>query len=271
MKTVLITGASKGIGLQLATTLVTRGFRVYGTSRSLTNAPKVPFTLLELDVNNDESAQACIKRIITESGQIDVLINNAGYDLYAAAEEASETEFRAQLETNLFGAVRMSNLVAPAMRERQSGQIMQVSSIGGLIALPFNSAYAASKFALEGYSESLRHELIPFGVYVTLIEPEQVHTDTLETSVVLARTPHSAYHGASQAMANKLKASAPKEGLSIQQVVNAMVRVLETPKPRLRHPIGNLSKFLPFFKLFMPGTYESMIQNRFQPLAKVSK
>jgi short-subunit dehydrogenase len=158
-QTVLITGASKGIGLTIAEHLHAQGHTVYGTSRAATTregSSQHVFKMLPLDVTNDESVRACVSRVLAESGKIDVLVNNAGYDLYGAAEETSLEETLAQLETNFVGTVRMTKAVLPGMRERKHGKIVQLSSIGGMLALPNNSAYAASKFALEGYSEALR-------------------------------------------------------------------------------------------------------------------
>lgn len=152
MKIVLITGASSGIGFQTAKQLSAKGYKVFGTSRNPKPNQDLPFKMLALDVNDDASAKACLDQI----GQVDILINNAGYDLYGSAEETTIEELRAQMETNFFGAVRMTKLLLPSMRERRAGKIINVSSVGGLFALPYNGAYAASKFALEGFTESLR-------------------------------------------------------------------------------------------------------------------
>jgi NAD(P)-dependent dehydrogenase (short-subunit alcohol dehydrogenase family) len=266
MSNILITGASSGIGFAIAKQLSEQGHTVFGTSRNPKPNLNLPFTMLELDVTNDASVQACVQRVIELSTDLDILINNAGYDLYGAAEETSDSELRAQLETNFFGAVRMTQAVLPHMRERRAGKVIQLSSVGGLFALPMNSAYAASKFALEGYSEALRYELLPFHVYVSLIEPGQVNTDTLETSVRLTDSAHPAYQGAARIMVNKMRSEAGKTGLSVASVVARTVQVVNTPKPKLRYPIGGIAQFLPILKFLTPGMFERMIFQRFQPM-----
>jgi NAD(P)-dependent dehydrogenase (short-subunit alcohol dehydrogenase family) len=261
MNTALVTGTSSGIGLETARRLKQSGYRVFGTSRN--PATNSEFETLALDVTRGDSARDCVERVLDATGRIDVLVNNAGYDLYAAAEETSDAELRAQMETNFFGAVRMTRLVAPLMRERTAGRIVQLSSVGGLFALPFNSAYAASKFALEGYSEALRHELLPFGVYVSLVEPGGVHTQSLETSVRLSREHHPAYSGLARAAADKLRAESRRAGLSTASVADAVLRAVNDPRPRLRYAVGGIATFMPVLKSLLPGTFEAMIRSRF--------
>ena len=142
--------------------------------------------------------QGCVRQVLAASGRIDVLVNNAGFDLYGALEDASWSEFSEQLDTNFLGAVRMVRAVMPHMRSQRSGRIVNLSSLGGRIGLPMNSAYAASKFALEGFSESLRLELLPANVFVSLIEPPAVATGTLDRSA-LRRTTAPAQHRRPQA------------------------------------------------------------------------
>ncbi len=269
MKTVLITGASSGIGLESAKRLQAAGFKVVGTSRKARQ--DLSFPVLELDVDSDDSARACVQKALDLTGRIDVLINNAGYDLYAAAEETTDVELRAQLETNFFGAVRMTQLVVSHMRERGSGTIIQLSSVGGLFALPFNSAYAASKFALEGYNEALRHELRPFGVFVSLIEPGGVHTESLETSVRLGLSPHPAYQGVTARAAEALKAQSRRAGLTTSSVADVVVKVALAARPKLRYPVGSIARWMPVLKALMPGVFERMIFEMFQPLSKLIK
>lgn len=271
MKTVLITGASSGIGLETARQLTTKGYKVFGTSRNPKTNQDLPFKMLKLNVDDDASAKACIEQVLKEAGQIDILINNAGYDIYGSAEETTMEELRAQMETNFFGAVRVTKLVLPTMRERRSGKIINVSSVGGMFALPFNSAYAASKFALEGYSESLRLEMLPFNVYVSLIEPGQVHTESLDTSVRLNANHHPDYQNAAQTLMNEIVSGARKTGLSVSTVTKAIVGATAHPKPKLRYPVGNVARFVPAFRLFLPGMFENFMKQQFQPLAKKQK
>jgi short-subunit dehydrogenase len=262
---ILITGASKGIGLETAKRLTESGHRVFGTGRSAPDG-ELPFTFVELDVNDQASAQACMREVMRQAGTIDVLINNAGYDLYGASEETTDEEL-AHNSRRIF-SVRMTQLVIPKMRERGNGKIIQVSSVGGLFALPFNSAYAASKFALEGYSESLRYELLPFGVFVSLIEPGQVNTNTLETSIRVSSNQHPAYRGAASTVAKQLRRGARSSGLPVLAVVNAIARVVEHPKPALRYPVGGIARFMPWLKAILPGTFENLMYKRFHPFKK---
>jgi short-subunit dehydrogenase len=273
MKTVLITGASSGIGLQTAKQLSAKGYKVFGTSRNPKSSEDLPFKMLALDVNDDVSAQQCLERIKndTDQGQVDILINNAGYDIYGSAEETTLGELRAQMETNFFGTVRMTKLFLPSMRERRSGKVINVSSVGGLFALPYNSAYAASKFALEGFSESLRQEMLPFNVYVSLIEPGQVHTESLDTSVRLNAKHHPDYKNASRVLMDEIISGTRKTGLSVEAVANVIVATIERNKPKLRYPVGNVAKFVPAFRLFLPRMFENFMQQQFQPLIRKQK
>src|SRR5437660_2901591 len=170
-QTILVTGASSGIGQSTARLLAERGFTVFGTARKPDSAKREPFTMLALDVRSDESVRACVAQVITKSGRLDVLVNNAGYAMMGAAEETSVEEAKAQFETNFFGIVRMVNAVLPGMRAAGAGKIINISSLAGNTAIPFSAFYSASKFALEGYSESLWYEVRPFGITVSLVEP----------------------------------------------------------------------------------------------------
>ncbi|HET9990532.1 MAG TPA: SDR family NAD(P)-dependent oxidoreductase, partial [Kofleriaceae bacterium] len=152
----LVTGASSGIGEAIAKRLAADGLRVFGTAR----VPKGE--LVALDVTDDASVTACVAGVLAQTGRIDVLVNNAGYLFAGGVEEATLEQARAQLETNFFGVVRMLKAVLPHMRERESGHIVTISSLAGLVPVPFWAYYNASKFAVEGLCESLRHEVKPF-------------------------------------------------------------------------------------------------------------
>src|SRR5262245_2598374 len=160
---VLITGASSGVGRAAARVLSQHGYRVFGTSRDPAGSPASPdVELVALDVRNDDSVAACAKSVFDRAGRVDILVNNAAYELAGALEETSVEEAKAQFETNFFGVVRMVRAVLPSMRERRQGRIVNVSSLSGVSAIPFMGIYSASKFALEGYTEALRMEVEPF-------------------------------------------------------------------------------------------------------------
>ncbi len=195
--TVLITGASSGIGRATCLYLAQRGYTVIGTSRVasrldglLEDARKGGFEVhaVELDINSDSEVERVMAEVISEHGVIDALVNNAGYSLWGPVESLSIDELRAQFETNLFAAVRMSKAVLPGMLEQRRGKIVNVSSVLGRLATPFNGAYASSKFALEGLSESMRTELWPFGVHVSLVEPGLFETDFQANQVKAERS-----------------------------------------------------------------------------------
>src|SRR2546422_6503660 len=170
-QTVLVTGASSGIGQATAQLLAERGHRVFGTTRKPGAAQASGFTMVGLDVRSDDSVRGCVDQVLSQAGRLDVLVNNAGYTLMGAAEETSVAEAKAQFETNFFGVVRMVNAVLPGMRAAGAGKIINISSLAGNTAIPFSAFYSATKFALEGYSESLWYEVSPFGISVSLVEP----------------------------------------------------------------------------------------------------
>src|SRR5690349_9417327 len=173
----LVTGASSGIGEAPARALVGAGFTVYGTSRRATPGEKRgDVVFLPLDVTDDESVADAVREVLDRSGRIDVLVNNAGLGVAGAAEESSVEQARALFETNLFGSIRMTRAVLPHMREQRSGRIINVSSILGFLPAPFMALYAATKHAIEGYSESLDHEVREHGVRVLLVEPGYTNT-----------------------------------------------------------------------------------------------
>jgi short-subunit dehydrogenase len=162
-----ITGASSGVGQAAARLLAQRGYKVFGTSRNPATAESIPMVeMLPLDVRADASVHACVEAVSHRGGRLDVLVNNAGFELAGALEELSPPEAEAQFETNFFGVVRMINAVLPSMRQQKRGRIVNVGSLSGLSPIPFLGIYSASKFALEGYMEALRHEVKPFNIHV---------------------------------------------------------------------------------------------------------
>jgi NAD(P)-dependent dehydrogenase (short-subunit alcohol dehydrogenase family) len=193
-KVAVVTGSSSGIGFETSLLLARKGFYTYATMRNLNKSLKIkeiaekenlPLKVLKLDVTDDKSVTDAIRQITDESSRIDVLVNNAGYGVMGAVEDLSLDEFKSQFETNFFGVIRVTKEVIPIMRNQENnGNIINVSSVGGKIGLPLNSAYISSKFALEGLSESMRYELEQFGIDVILIEPGVVKTNFFENVVI---------------------------------------------------------------------------------------
>src|SRR5215468_1585535 len=187
-KVVLITGASSGVGQSTARLLSQKGYKVFGTSRNPARAEAIPAVeMLALDVRSDTSVSACVKAVVNQVGRVDVLVNNAAYELAGALEEISLEEAKAQFETNFFGVVRMVTAVLPLMRQRGQGQIINVSSLSGTSSIPFMGIYSASKFALEGYTEALRLEVKPFNVHVSLTEAGFLKTPMMNKRQVSTR------------------------------------------------------------------------------------
>jgi NAD(P)-dependent dehydrogenase (short-subunit alcohol dehydrogenase family) len=192
-KVSIVTGSSSGIGFETSLLLARKGFYTYATMRNLNKSLKIkeiaekenlPLEVLKLDVTDDKSVKDAIKQITDENSKIDVLVNNAGYGVMGAVEDLSLDDFKSQFETNFFGVIRVTKEVIPIMRKQGNGNIINISSVGGKIGLPLNSAYISSKFALEGLSESMAYELEQFGIDVILIEPGVVKTNFFENVVI---------------------------------------------------------------------------------------
>src|SRR6266542_974510 len=229
-QTVLVTGASSGIGQATAQLLAQQGYTVVGTGRKPAAAMSNGVTMVALDVRSDDSVRACVDRVLTQAGGIDVLVNNAGYSLMGAAEETSVTEAKAQLETNFFGVVRMVNAV--------------------ITAIPFGAFYTASKFAIEGYTEALWHELRPLGINVSVIEPGFVHTKIGEGTQIAAVS-----LGAYDSVRKRATAALTRHvaaGISPDAVATTVLRAIKSRSPSLRYRVGADAVWLPRVKQVAP-------------------
>lgn len=247
-KTVLITGASSGIGKATALHLASVGHKVIGTSRSLKRLDALMHESegngrqvipLELDINSDETVSRVLPDVVGEHGPIDALVNNAGYGLWGPVECLTIDELKEQFETNFFAAVRMIHALVPAMVERRDGTIVNISSVLGRMGTPFNGAYAASKFALEGISESLRMELSPFGVRVALVEPGLFRTEFQSNMVRGSNvdSPEISYAPYIEKY-NKRHDRFQRFGGDPIRVARVIRKVIESKNPPFRNPVG---------------------------------
>jgi NAD(P)-dependent dehydrogenase (short-subunit alcohol dehydrogenase family) len=262
-RVVLITGASSGVGQCTARLLSQRGDKVFGTSRNPASADSIPgVEMLSLDVRADDSVRACVEAVCSHAGYIDVLINNAGYELAGALEELSLEEARAQFETNFFGVVRMVNAVLPLMRRQKRGYIVNVSSLVGLSAIPFLGIYSASKFALEGYTEALRHEVKPFNIRVSLTEAGFLKTPMMNNRQIAANR-ISDYDPWRQRALDAIRADEEKAP-GPELVAKTLLEIMSNKAPRLRYPIGQQAKSVARLRRFLPaGMFEQGVRRTF--------
>ncbi len=261
-KTVLITGASSGFGKATAELLAGQGYRVFGTSRHSDGMNPAGYEMLPLDVQDDESVRACVDAVLAKTGRIDVLINNAGYDLAGALEETAIEEAKAQFETNFFGVVRMTNAVLPIMREQREGMIINIGSLAGLVAVPFHGMYSASKYALEGYSEVLRQEVKPFNISVSLIEPGFSSTN-LAQSVRQSSRLISDYEPMRERIF-PVFVEAVRAGQKPEAIARAILSLIRKVSPRLRYRVGTDAVWLPRVKMMVTeASFEAGVRKKF--------
>jgi NAD(P)-dependent dehydrogenase (short-subunit alcohol dehydrogenase family) len=243
LKVWFITGSSRGFGREWASAALERGDRVVATARKLDAlkdlADRYPTTLLplELDVTNKAAVVAAVDQGYEHFGHLDVVINNAGYGLFGMVEEVTEAQARAQMETNFFGALWVTQAALPHLRAQKSGHIIQVSSIGGITAFPALGLYHASKWALEGFSQSLAQEVRAFGIRVTLIEPGGFETDWAGSSAVHAE-PLPAYETMRKVVAAGRKAASAKRG-DPAATRSALLKIVDAERPPLRVFFGD--------------------------------
>ncbi|MGO9355840.1 MAG: oxidoreductase [Mycobacterium sp.] len=240
-KVAIVTGASSGIGAAAARRLHDRGYIVYAAARRIERmAPlaEAGIRAMRVDVTDDASLAAFVSQIISETGRVDVLVNNAGYGSLGALEDVPMIEARHQFDVNLFGLARLVQLVVPHMREQREGRIINISSMGGRIHLPLCGWYHATKFAVEGFSDTLRMELAPFGIRVVVIEPGAIDTEWhgVAGDNLIATSGQGAYAGQAAALVTVLSAG----GLASppEVIAKAIVRAAEARRPRTRYAVG---------------------------------
>jgi NAD(P)-dependent dehydrogenase (short-subunit alcohol dehydrogenase family) len=239
----LVTGASSGIGLASTLALLERGWAVYGGARRVDRMGAISDaggTTIELDVTDEASTTAAVDRILGERGRIDVLVNNAGYGSYGALEDVPLDEARRQFDVNIFGLARLTQLVLPTMRQLGRGRIINISSIGAHIYEPLGSWYHATKFAVEGLSDSLRLELAPHGIDVVIVQPGPVRTEwnTISRESLLEHSGDGAYAGQAQRMyANYTRVDEGPMSASPEDVARTIVTAVTTSRPRSRYAV----------------------------------
>jgi NAD(P)-dependent dehydrogenase (short-subunit alcohol dehydrogenase family) len=273
---VVVTGSSSGIGLETALLLARSGFQTYATMRDLkkskdvteiANAENLPLTVIQLDVDYDRSVKDAISQIVTENKRIDVLVNNAGYGLFSPIEDVTLRKVKEQFETNFFGVVRVTREVLPTMRKQRKGTIVNVSSVAGRVGIPVLSAYAATKFALEGFSESMRYELKEWGINIVIIEPGAIKTKVFENVKTgdvrsSSESPYAdlierASKGFGRMMDN---ISSPK------LVAEAILNAITSKEPEIRYVVGDDAEYIVKIrknstdKEFESWMYESILQ-----------
>ena len=247
-KVAVITGSSSGIGLETALTLARNGFATYATMRSpnkdtsikaVVQNENLPIKVVQLDVTDDTSVKNARDHILSEAGRIDILVNNAGYGLVGAFEDLTMEEIKSQYETNLFGLIRVTHAVLPIMRKQRSGRIINISSGAGIFGYPGGSAYVSTKFAVEGLSESIAHELESFRIKVILVEPGFIRTNFGNAMVIAKKaqdsaSPHSELMQKTMAGFTELAKNASDAELVAKIILDAATN----PNPRLRYLAG---------------------------------
>jgi NAD(P)-dependent dehydrogenase (short-subunit alcohol dehydrogenase family) len=276
-KVALVTGSSSGIGFETALLLSKSGFHTYASMRNLekkniteiVNTENLPLRVIQLDVNDDISVKNAINKIIAENGRIDVLINNAGHGLFSPIEDITLDQVKEQFETNFFGVVRLVKEVLPVMRKQRNGIIVNVSSGAGRVAIPVSSAYVATKFALEGLSESMRYELKEFGINIIIIEPGVIRTNFVENMKTAgtrsrSESPYADLIGRTlKGFGGLMDNSSPPK-----LVAEAILNAITSKEPEIRYVVGDDAKSIMKVrkstsdKEFENWMYESVLQEK---------
>lgn len=265
-KTVLITGSSTGIGRAAAFYFQRQGWNVAATMRTPSKEQelgKLPNVLCcTLDVTDAGSIQTAIETVIEKHGRIDAVVNNAGYGLTGPFEGATEDQIRRQFETNVFGLMRVTRAVLPHFRKNKSGVIVNVASMGGRIVFPFYSLYHGTKWAVEGFTESLRFEVEPLGIRVKIVEPGAIKTDFYDRSndSTLSQSPKDYEKLALIGFKNMGKAG--EEGTSPEAVAKTIFKAASDGTSKLRYPVGPDARFLLMLRRFIPDSVFAAITRR---------
>jgi len=263
-KIALVTGASSGIGEATAERLATAGFKVYGTSRRGAKPGRRSFEMLTLDVTSDASVETVVSEVIRRDGRVDLLVNNAGFSTApAGAEESSIEQTRSIFDTNFFGIVRMTRAVVPHMRQQGGGRIINIGSVLGFLPAPYMALYAATKHAIEGYSESLDHELRTRGIRVSVIEPAYTKTQ-FDAHLLEADSKLDEYRAARTVVAKRVQeAVAGADEPSV--VATVVLQAAAAARPKLRYTAGTGARRLRWLRRFAPaGVMDAGIRKEFR-------
>jgi NAD(P)-dependent dehydrogenase (short-subunit alcohol dehydrogenase family) len=263
-KIAIVTGASSGIGEATAERLAKAGYKVFGTSRRGVDAGERSFEMLSLDVTSDESVEAAVNEVTRLSARIDLLVNNAGVCVApAGAEESSIEQARSIFETNFFGIVRMTRAVVPHMRRQGSGRIINIGSVLGFLPSPYGALYAATKHAIEGYSESIDHELRTRGIRVSIVEPAYTKTQ-IDANALEADSKLDDYREVRAAL-RRLLPRLIAAGDEPSVVADMVLEAASAARPRLRYTAGGMAGRLRFLRRFAPaGVVDAGIRRTLQ-------
>ncbi|VVT47720.1 Dehydrogenases with different specificities (related to short-chain alcohol dehydrogenases) [Kosakonia radicincitans] len=250
-KTALVTGASSGMGKSIARRLIQDGYQVYVAARNVEKMAELVSLgaqALRMDISRDEEIVSGVKTILGQTGGVDVLVNNAGFGLYGPVEEIGIDEARYQFEVNLFGAARLTQLLLPAMRDRRSGHIVNITSMGGKMYSLLGAWYHATKHALEGWSDCLRLEVAGFGIKVVIVEPGVIETgfgDAASDSIVRQRLASGSYGHLVKIVSTSIKNTYGQgKGSSPEVIAEIVSRVVNSSNPRTRYAAGKFAKML---------------------------
>ncbi len=251
-KIALVTGTSSGIGKATAERLAKAGYTVYGTSRRGGQPGQQSYEVLALDVTSDESVEAAVSEVIRREGCIDLLVNNAGFGVAPAAdEETSLEQAQAIFDTNVFGIIRMTRAVVPHMRKQRSGRIINIGSVLGFLPMPFGALYAATKHAVEGYSQSLDHELRTRGIRVAVVQPAYTKTQ-FDANLMPPDAPLDEYRQERAAL-NEVMKKVMANGDEPSVVADVVLKVANSASPKLRYTAGGMAGQLQFMRRFAPA------------------
>jgi len=269
-KVALVTGSSSGIGFETSLALARDGFYTFATMRDLSKGDKLMeiskkenlmIDIIELDVDKEGSIKNTVQNIMEKKQRIDLLVNNAGWGLWGSVEDVSVDEFKNQFETNFFAIIRIIQEVLPIMRKQKSGNIVNISSVAGRIGFPISPAYISSKFALEGLSESLRFELMPFGINVIIIEPGVIKTNFFEPIKLAKKAENTdVYRDITTKVTSGVKMMA-QMGTEPKVVADTIIQAIKEEKPLPRYVVGNdASMFLEAKKMKTDIEFENYLK-----------